>query len=209
MRERACADVSCQRAKYCGCSGTSSRLLYCLLKKDLSGAFMASSRILRSRDLLQPDDRLAQSLAQRLALRVGQGGLASLANSLRLLGRVGSGRVLDQGIDDGKEVRLAAPVGLAVALDEAGASGQLKRKRDVAFGRVAHQPKPALDQCLLLAVAVGEGPQRPQPGERAHQEVAEDAACLDVHADVVRVELAAPLGPCDEPFPQTPGQDGG
>src|SRR5262245_40381015 len=164
---------------------------------------MATSRILRSRDLLQPYDRLAQGLAERLPLRIRETGFARPAYGLRLLADVRHGRVLDQGVDDGEEVRFAAPVGLAVALDETGASGQLERKRDVAFGRVAHQPKPALDQCLLLAVAVGEGPQRPQPGERAHQEVAEDAACLDVHADVVRVELAAPLGPCDEPFPQT------
>ena len=36
---------------------------------------------------------------------------------------------------------------------------------------------------------------RPHPGERAHQQVAEEAGGPDVHADVVGVELAAPFRP--------------
>src|SRR5262245_66566214 len=114
---------------------------------------MATSRILRSRDLLQPYDRLAQGLAERLPLRIRETGFARPAYGLRLLADVRHGRVLDQGVDDGEEVRLAAPVGLAVALDQARAIRHLACERDVASCRVVHQHKPALDQRLLLAVA--------------------------------------------------------
>jgi hypothetical protein len=40
MRARASAEDCCQRAKYWGCSGTSYRLLYSLLRNTLSGAFI-------------------------------------------------------------------------------------------------------------------------------------------------------------------------
>ena len=79
-------------------------------------------------DLLEPDDRLAERVAERLALGIGERRLARLADRGRLLARVGGGRVLDQRVEDGEEVSLAAPVGLAVALDEARAFGDLARE---------------------------------------------------------------------------------
>src|SRR5687768_6241710 len=40
---RARSDASVQRAKYCGWSGTSSRLLYSRLRKAWSGAFISAA----------------------------------------------------------------------------------------------------------------------------------------------------------------------
>src|SRR6185436_32457 len=144
---------------------------------------------------LHPDDGFAECLAERLALGVGERRLARLADRRRLLARVGRGRVFHQRVDDGEEVALAAAVGLAVALDQARAFGNFARQRQVAPRRLDHQPEPALDQRLLLAVAVAHRPPGAQPGEAAHQQVAEHAGGLDVHADVVGVELAAPFRP--------------
>src|SRR2546421_3706800 len=97
---------------------------------------------------------------------------------------------------------------LAVPLDEAGAFGELEGERGVALRRLGHQAEPTFDELLLLAVAVAPRPQRPQAGERAHQEITKDAGGPDVHADVVCVELAAALRPCDESLPQKARKNG-
>src|SRR5687768_15807121 len=103
---------------------------------------------------LEPDHRLAEVGAERLAFRVGKRGLARLADRGRLLRRSGGGRVLDERVEDRQEVSLAAAVGLAVALDEARARRHLECQVGVAARRLARQGEPALDEPLLLAVAV-------------------------------------------------------
>src|SRR5205807_2193166 len=101
---------------------------------------------------------------------------------------------------DGEEVALAAAVRLAVALDEPRALGDLVGELAVAPGCLGHHAEPALDERLLLHIAIAHRAQRLEPGEGAHEQVAEESRGLDVHADVIGVELAAPLGPGDEAF---------
>src|SRR5688572_28357345 len=151
---------------------------------------------------LQPYDGLSELLAQRLAFRIGERRLARLADRRRLLAQVRGRRVLHQRVEDGEEVALAATVRLAVALDEPRALGDLAGERDVALRRLGDMGEPALDQLLLLAVAIAHRPPRPQPGERAHEEIAEEARGLDVHAHVVCVELAPALSPGNKPLSQ-------
>src|SRR5207237_5407237 len=67
---------------------------------------------------LHPDHGLAEGGAERLAFRIGERGIARLADRGCLLARVGGRRVLDQRVGDGEKVRLAAAMRLAVALDE-------------------------------------------------------------------------------------------
>src|SRR6267142_1003139 len=90
-------------------------------------------------------------------------GLPRLADRRRLRARVGSVRVFHQRIDDGEEVRLAAPMRLAVTLDEARAFGDLEGEAGVAPCRLGDEAQPALDQLLLLAVAVAARPPRLHP----------------------------------------------
>src|SRR6185503_15737108 len=147
---------------------------------------LAMGRLSRNRRFygLHPDHGLAQRLTQRLAFGIGERRLARLADGRGLLAHVRGRRVLDQRVDDGEEIRLPAPVRVAVALDQARALGDLDGEAHVARGRGSHQLQPALDERLLFAVAVACRTPRPQPGEAAHQEIAEDARGLDVHADV-------------------------
>jgi len=70
-----------------------------------------------------------------------------------------------------RKLPFAAPVRLAVTLDQARAFGDLISELRVARRGFGHHAEPALDQLLLLGVAVAVGPQRPQPGERAHQQI--------------------------------------
>src|SRR5437660_10120166 len=171
---------------------------------------MANSerKILRSGDRPEPDHRLAERRAERLALGVGERGLARFADRRRLRTRVGGVRVFHQRIDDGEEVRLAAPMRLAVTLDETGALGDLEGETGIAPCRLGDQAQPALDQLLLLAVPVAARPPRLHPGERAHHQVAEEARGLDVHADVVGIELAAALRPRNESFAEETRKNG-
>src|SRR5258707_1265465 len=145
--------------------------------------------ILRAGDRLEPDDGLAELLFKRLAFRVGEGGLAGLADRLCLLARVRGWRVLHQGVQQREEAALAAAVGFTVALYQAGAQRDLEREGGIALRSVRDQAEPALDQPLLLLVPVAARAPGLQPGERPHQQEAEHARGLDVHADVVGVEL--------------------
>src|SRR4051812_35411307 len=94
---------------------------------------------------LHPDDGLAERGAKRLALRIGECGVARLPDRLRLLAHICRRRVLDQRVGDGEEVALAAPVRLAIALDEAGAFRDLIAELAVALRRLGHHAEPALD----------------------------------------------------------------
>src|SRR5688572_28050064 len=107
---------------------------------------------------LHTDHGLVEVHAERLPLGVGQRGLARLADRRRLLARIRGRRVVHQRVDDGEEVAFAAPVRLALALDQSGAFGDLARQRGVAPRGLGHQAEPALDQLLLLAVAVAHRP---------------------------------------------------
>jgi hypothetical protein len=69
----------------------------------------------------EPDHGLAERGAEGLAFRVRERGLPGLADRACLLPRIRGGRVLHERIEDGKEIGLAAPVRLAVALHEASA----------------------------------------------------------------------------------------
>src|SRR5436190_24332138 len=91
-------------------------------------------------------------------------------------------------------------MGLAIALDQTRALRHLERQAGVPLRRIGDVPQPALDQLLLLAVAVAVRAPGLEPGERANQQEAEEARGLDVHADVVGVELAALFRPGDELF---------
>src|SRR5688572_23683643 len=150
----------------------------------------------------EPDDGLAERLSERLSLRIGERRLACLADRRRLLAGVRRRRILHQRIEDGEEIGLAAAVRLPVALDEARALGDLACERNIALRRLGDMSEPALDELLLLAGAIAHRPPRPQPGGRAHEEVAGEARGLDVHALVVCVELAPALSPGNKPLSQ-------
>src|SRR5690348_7257816 len=100
--------------------------------------------ILRTGDGLQPDHRPAERRAERLALGIGERRLARLANGPRLLGRARRRRLLDQRIDDREEVAPAAPVRLAVALDEPGALRDFPGEAGVALRRLGDERQPPL-----------------------------------------------------------------
>src|SRR5919106_284844 len=94
---------------------------------------------------LEPHHGLAECLAERLPLGIRQRRFPRFADRRSLLARVGRRRVLDQRVYDRQEIPLAAPVRLAVALDEARALGDLAGEPPIAPRRLGDVAEPALD----------------------------------------------------------------
>src|SRR5712671_2066778 len=89
--------------------------------------------------------------------------------------------LLDQPIVDD-----ATLVGVAIAFDEPGAFGDLERKVCRLVSGLDNQGEPSLDRALLLLVAVGLGPPRPQLGDQPQPQEARDALAVDLHAALER-----------------------
>src|SRR5204863_4318137 len=73
-------------------------------------------------------------------------------------------------------------VGVAIALDQAGALGDLERKVCREGSSLDNQSEPSLDRALLFLVTVGPGPPRPQLGDQPQSQEARDALAVDLHA---------------------------
>src|SRR6266571_4740984 len=84
-----------------------------------------------------------QRLLELTPFRVGERGLARLADRLRALSRIGDRAALDQGIEDAQEIAFAALVRFAIALDQTSAQGDLEREARVALCRARDRSEPA------------------------------------------------------------------
>src|SRR5512147_673771 len=77
-------------------------------------------------DRLEPGHRPPERAAERLAFWVGERRFARLADRLGLLERLRGRRVVHQRIEDREEIRAAAAVGFAVALEQRRAGGDFQ-----------------------------------------------------------------------------------
>src|SRR5258706_2278714 len=195
MRLRARAELSDQRAKYCGWSWTSSRLLYALLRKALStGAFMSVASV--SRLPPQPHRLLAWPVGERekhrLAVRVDlerhPGGDDERVAGLEFVFLVLDGNssfALDDGIDGavGGAVGLR-PESLRQELDEGGNGrhrvaagegiGELHLPAVAGVGiLVLRQQRQRLAAALVRVVEDRRGLAERRPGLERHQAAAE------------------------------------